>query len=102
MVIIFISRQSNLVGNVLNVNTGDWVRRDSGVGAGIDSYYEYVAKVRFTLRWYLPELLLICSEVDPDPDLYAGPRIRNIQYLGSRLLGKWWRCWESRLLWVFL
>jgi len=37
-------RQSNLVGNVLNVNTGDWVRKDSGVGAGIDSYYEYVAK----------------------------------------------------------
>jgi len=37
-------RQSNLVGNVLNVNTGDWVRRESGVGAGIDSYYEYVAK----------------------------------------------------------
>lgn len=23
--------QSNLVGNVLNVNTGDWIRRDSGV-----------------------------------------------------------------------
>ena len=37
-------RQSNLVGNVLNVNTGDWVRRESGIGAGIDSYYEYVAK----------------------------------------------------------
>ena len=37
-------RQSNLVGNVLNINTGDWIRRDSGVGAGIDSYYEYVAK----------------------------------------------------------
>ncbi len=37
-------RQSNLVGNVVNIHTGDWVRRDSGVGAGIDSYYEYVAK----------------------------------------------------------
>ena len=37
-------RQSNLVGNLLNINTGDWIRRDSGVGAGIDSYYEYVAK----------------------------------------------------------
>ena len=37
-------RGSNLVGNVLNVNTADWVRRDSGIGAGIDSYYEYVAK----------------------------------------------------------
>lgn len=24
--------------------TGDWVRRDSGVGAGIDSYYEYLLK----------------------------------------------------------
>lgn len=33
-----------MVGAVLNVNTGDWVRRESGVGAGIDSYYEYVAK----------------------------------------------------------
>ncbi len=37
-------RQSNLVGNVVNIHSGDWVRRDSGVGAGIDSYYEYVAK----------------------------------------------------------
>ena len=52
-------RQSNLVGNVLNVNTGDWVRRDSGVGAGIDSYYEYVAKAyvllgedKYLERWH--------------------------------------------------
>ncbi len=51
-------RQSNLVGNVLNVNTGDWIRRDSGVGAGIDSYYEYVAKAyvllgddKYLSRW---------------------------------------------------
>lgn len=42
-------RQSNLVGNVLNINTGDWIRRDSGVGAGIDSYYEYVAKAYILL-----------------------------------------------------
>lgn len=28
----------------MNVQTGDWVRRDSGVGAGIDSYYEYLLK----------------------------------------------------------
>lgn len=32
------------VGTVMNVQTGDWVRRDSGVGAGIDSYYEYLLK----------------------------------------------------------
>ncbi|KAL5281282.1 EDEM3 family protein [Megaselia abdita] len=38
------NRGSDLMGTVLNVNSGDWVRRDSGVGAGIDSYYEYLFK----------------------------------------------------------
>ncbi|XP_024938661.1 ER degradation-enhancing alpha-mannosidase-like protein 3 isoform X2 [Cephus cinctus] len=37
-------RGTDLMGSVLNVNSGDWVRRDSGVGAGIDSYYEYCLK----------------------------------------------------------
>ncbi|CAH1736865.1 unnamed protein product [Aphis gossypii] len=37
-------RSSNLMGTVLNVDSGDWIRRDSGVGAGIDSYYEYCLK----------------------------------------------------------
>uniref|UniRef100_A0A6A7G4Y3 alpha-1,2-Mannosidase n=1 Tax=Hirondellea gigas TaxID=1518452 RepID=A0A6A7G4Y3_9CRUS len=37
-------RGSDLVGTILNVHSGDWVRRDSGVGAGIDSYYEYLFK----------------------------------------------------------
>ncbi|XP_067622052.1 ER degradation-enhancing alpha-mannosidase-like protein 3 isoform X2 [Eurosta solidaginis] len=37
-------RGSDLMGTVLNVHSGDWVRRDSGVGAGIDSYYEYLFK----------------------------------------------------------
>lgn len=37
-------RTSNLMGTVINIHTGDWVRKDSGVGAGIDSYYEYLLK----------------------------------------------------------
>lgn len=37
-------RSSNLVGTTINIHTGDWVRKDSGVGAGIDSYYEYLLK----------------------------------------------------------
>lgn len=37
-------RGSELMGTTLNVHSGDWVRRDSGVGAGIDSYYEYCLK----------------------------------------------------------
>ncbi|OON18530.1 glycosyl hydrolase family 47, partial [Opisthorchis viverrini] len=38
------SRYSDLVGRVINVHSGDWVLRDSGIGAGIDSYYEYLLK----------------------------------------------------------
>ncbi|VDL69383.1 unnamed protein product [Nippostrongylus brasiliensis] len=53
-------RASDLMGTVLNVHSGDWVRRDanlfgkasfidSGIGAGIDSYYEYCLKAYILL-----------------------------------------------------
>lgn len=32
------------MGTVINVHNGEWLRRDSGVGAGSDSYYEYCLK----------------------------------------------------------
>ena len=35
---------TGLVGNTIDVDTGSFLRRDSGVGAGIDSYYEYLLK----------------------------------------------------------
>ncbi|BHF57825.1 ER degradation-enhancing alpha-mannosidase-like protein 3 [Sparganum proliferum] len=38
------NRFSDLVGTVINIHNGEWVRRESGVGAGIDSYYEYLWK----------------------------------------------------------
>nr|CAB3240848.1 ER degradation-enhancing alpha-mannosidase-like protein 3 [Phallusia mammillata] len=37
-------RSTDLMGTVLNVENGEWIRRESGVGAGIDSYYEYLLK----------------------------------------------------------
>ncbi|UJR32279.1 hypothetical protein I4U23_019744 [Adineta vaga] len=37
-------RQSNLMGTILNVHSGDWIVREAGIGAGIDSYYEYLFK----------------------------------------------------------
>ncbi|KAI6197839.1 hypothetical protein M3Y94_01272800 [Aphelenchoides besseyi] len=40
---------SNLMGTVLNVHTGDWIRRDASVGAGIDSYLEYTLKAYILL-----------------------------------------------------
>uniref|UniRef100_UPI00358FE8C5 ER degradation-enhancing alpha-mannosidase-like protein 3 n=1 Tax=Myxine glutinosa TaxID=7769 RepID=UPI00358FE8C5 len=42
-------RGSNLGGTVINIHTGDWVPRDSGVGAEIDSYYEYLFKAYILL-----------------------------------------------------
>ncbi|KAH9422303.1 ER degradation-enhancing alpha-mannosidase-like protein 3 [Dermatophagoides pteronyssinus] len=42
-------RQSDLVGNIINIDTGDWIRKESGVGAGIDSYYEYCLKTYILL-----------------------------------------------------
>ena len=38
------SRKTGLVGNTIDVDSGSFIRRDSGVGAGIDSYYEYLLK----------------------------------------------------------
>ena len=34
-----------LVGNTLDCDSGEWVRTDAGVGAGVDSFYEYLLKV---------------------------------------------------------
>uniref|UniRef100_A0A6G1SF64 alpha-1,2-Mannosidase n=2 Tax=Aceria tosichella TaxID=561515 RepID=A0A6G1SF64_9ACAR len=42
-------RSTDLVGTVINIDTGDWVRRESGVGAGSDSYYEYLLKAYILL-----------------------------------------------------
>lgn len=33
-----------LVGSAIDVETGEWVRTDSHIGGGIDSYYEYLYK----------------------------------------------------------
>lgn len=44
-------RASDLMGTVINIHSGDWIRRDSGVGAGIDSYYEYCLKAYILLGY---------------------------------------------------
>eukprot|EP01136_Pigoraptor_vietnamica_P045920 Opistho-1_new@24500 len=41
---------NGLVGNVIDVVTGQWIRQDSGIGAGIDSYYEYCLKAHMLLH----------------------------------------------------
>ncbi len=34
----------HLPGNVVNIQTGQWVGKQSGLGAGMDSFYEYLLK----------------------------------------------------------
>ncbi|XP_055351913.1 ER degradation-enhancing alpha-mannosidase-like protein 3 isoform X2 [Paramacrobiotus metropolitanus] len=40
---------SSLLGHIIDVHSGDWIRRESGIGAGSDSYYEYVLKAYILL-----------------------------------------------------
>uniref|UniRef100_A0A915BT25 alpha-1,2-Mannosidase n=1 Tax=Parascaris univalens TaxID=6257 RepID=A0A915BT25_PARUN len=43
--VLWKSRSSlGLVGNHINVQTGAWTATDAGIGAGVDSYFEYLAK----------------------------------------------------------
>jgi ER degradation enhancer, mannosidase alpha-like 1 len=39
--------ETGLFGNELNIQTGEWLGVMSGLGAGIDSYFEYILKVKF-------------------------------------------------------
>lgn len=40
------------MGNTLDVDNGQWSRLDAGVGAGVDSYYEYLLKVtNLVMMW---------------------------------------------------
>ncbi len=39
------STKTGLLGNTLNVDELQWVRYDASIGAGTDSFYEYLLKV---------------------------------------------------------
>ena len=39
------SGKTGLLGNTLNVDNMQWVRFDASIGAGTDSFYEYLLKV---------------------------------------------------------
>jgi mannosidase alpha-like ER degradation enhancer 2 len=39
-----------LVGNHIDVNTGIWTATNAGIGAGVDSYFEYLAKGALLLQ----------------------------------------------------
>ena len=57
-----------LVGNHVNVETGQWVATDSGIGAAIDSYFEYLVKGSALLS--RPELADMFAEYARAADRY--------------------------------
>ncbi|KAK3886809.1 hypothetical protein Pcinc_009034 [Petrolisthes cinctipes] len=52
--------QLNLLGNHIDVLTGRWTAQDSGIGAGVDSFFEYLAKGASLLQ--RPELMTAFKE----------------------------------------
>ncbi|XP_060083429.1 ER degradation-enhancing alpha-mannosidase-like protein 2 [Ylistrum balloti] len=54
--------QIGLVGNHVDVNTGKWTALDSGIGGGIDSYFEYL--VKGGIMFEIPELLQMFHEYE--------------------------------------
>ena len=45
-------------GNIINVETGEWSGKMSGVGAGLDSFYEYLLKVTCNVVAIVKETIL--------------------------------------------
>ncbi|XP_055610407.1 ER degradation-enhancing alpha-mannosidase-like protein 2 [Uranotaenia lowii] len=49
-----------LFGNHIDVQTGRWTAQDAGIGAGVDSYYEYLVKAAIMLN--KPDLMHMFNE----------------------------------------
>ncbi|KAL1452993.1 hypothetical protein WDU94_007170 [Cyamophila willieti] len=57
-----------LFGNHIDTKTGVWTAQDSGIGAGVDSYFEYL--VKGAILFQRPELLHMFNEVRKPIDKY--------------------------------
>eukprot|EP01012_Entosiphon_sulcatum_P014424 TRINITY_DN19456_c0_g1_i1.p1 TRINITY_DN19456_c0_g1~~TRINITY_DN19456_c0_g1_i1.p1 ORF type:complete len:525 (+),score=88.78 TRINITY_DN19456_c0_g1_i1:31-1605(+) len=58
---LFARRSSlGLVGNHINISSGEWTHKDAGIGSGIDSFYEYMFKAYILYRE--PEYLHMFNE----------------------------------------
>jgi len=75
---MFAQRSSlGLVGSSVDVHSGAWRDREATSGPGVDSYYEYLLKVRAC------PVLPACSPRMPALDSGVGPHIAMAPYNGS-------------------
>ncbi|XP_059712845.1 ER degradation-enhancing alpha-mannosidase-like protein 1 isoform X3 [Haemorhous mexicanus] len=94
------SNNTGLLGNVVNIQTGHWVGKQSGVGAGSDSFYEYLLKsyILFgekedlemfnsayqNIQNHLRRGREACNEGEGDPPLYV-----NVNMYTGQLMNTW-------------
>uniref|UniRef100_A0A672GUM2 alpha-1,2-Mannosidase n=1 Tax=Salarias fasciatus TaxID=181472 RepID=A0A672GUM2_SALFA len=94
------SNQTGLLGNVVNIQTGQWVGKQSGLGAGMDSFYEYLLKsyILFgekedyrmfqaayeSIQNHLRRGRESCNEGEGDPPLYV-----NVNMFSGEIVNTW-------------
>ncbi|XP_036260629.1 ER degradation-enhancing alpha-mannosidase-like protein 1 [Molothrus aeneus] len=94
------SNHTGLLGNVVNIQTGHWVGKQSGLGAGSDSFYEYLLKsyILFgekedldmfnsayqNIQNHLRRGREACNEGEGDPPLYV-----NVNMYTGQLMNTW-------------
>ncbi|XP_067907569.1 ER degradation-enhancing alpha-mannosidase-like protein 1 isoform X3 [Heterodontus francisci] len=94
------SDETGLLGNVVNIQTGQWVGKQSGLGAGMDSFYEYLLKsyILFgesedlemfnaayeSIQNHLRRGREACNEGEGDPPLYV-----NVNMFNGQLMNTW-------------
>ena len=72
MLVNSFSESISILGSVIDVNSGEWIGQLSGLGAGIDSFFEYLLKVILRLehnsasihRSFLQNYILFGDESD--------------------------------------
>ncbi|XP_051776978.1 ER degradation-enhancing alpha-mannosidase-like protein 1 [Erpetoichthys calabaricus] len=94
------SNVTGLLGNVVNIQTGQWVGKQSGLGAGMDSFYEYLLKsyILFgekedfkmfnaayaSIQNHLRRGREACNEGEGDPPLYV-----NVNMFNGQIMNTW-------------
>ncbi|XP_046652402.1 ER degradation-enhancing alpha-mannosidase-like protein 1 [Daphnia pulicaria] len=87
------NKDTGLLGNTLDIQTGQWTGQLSGIGAGMDSYYEYLLKsfILFnepedletfqssyeTIKAYLRKGRQKCNDGDGEHPIYVNVDMKN-------------------------
>uniref|UniRef100_A0A8C9ZTM0 alpha-1,2-Mannosidase n=1 Tax=Sander lucioperca TaxID=283035 RepID=A0A8C9ZTM0_SANLU len=94
------SNETGLLGNVVNIQTGQWVSKQSGLGAGMDSFYEYLLKSYLlfgekedyrmfqaayeSIHNHMRRGRESCNEGEGDPPLYV-----NVNMFSGEIMNTW-------------